>query len=54
VLARDWLGLIKLGGNIYYLAKFTGYLGLNMQDVGALQTGISVDEFQAMLKKQGE
>ena len=51
---RDVLGLIKLGGSIYYLAKFAGALGLNVQDVGALQTGMTVEDFKAMLVKAGE
>lgn len=51
---RDVLKLIDLGGSIYYLAKFVGFLGMNMQDIGALQTGMTVDEFKAKLVKAGE
>ncbi|MHA7880265.1 MAG: protocatechuate 4,5-dioxygenase subunit alpha [Saccharospirillum sp.] len=54
ILERDILGLLKLGGSIYYLAKFAGLLGLNVQDVGGLQTGMSTDEFKAKLLKYGE
>ena len=50
---RDVLALIENGGNIYYLAKFAGIFGLNVQDIGAQQTGMSVDEFKAMLAEQG-
>ena len=50
---RDVLALIEAGGNIYYLAKFAGIFGLNVQDIGAQQTGMSVDDFKAMLVKQG-
>lgn len=46
---RDVLGLVESGGNIYYLAKFAGIFGLNVQDVGAQQTGMSVEAFKAML-----
>jgi protocatechuate 4,5-dioxygenase alpha chain len=46
---RDVLGLIAAGGNVYYLAKFAGILGLDVQDLGALQTGMSKDAFKAML-----
>jgi protocatechuate 4,5-dioxygenase, alpha chain len=53
VAARDVLGMIAAGGNIYYLAKLAGILGLNVQDVGALQTGTSVDGFKQMLLDQG-
>jgi len=44
---RDVLGLLKAGGNIYYLAKFAGIFHLNVQDIGAQQTGMSVYEFKA-------
>ncbi len=46
---RDVPGLIAAGGNVYYLAKFAGILGLDVQDLGALQTGMSKDAFKAML-----
>jgi len=50
---RDVLALLEAGGNIYYLAKFAGIFGLNVQDIGAQQTGMSVDAFRAMLAEQG-
>lgn len=46
---RDVLGLLAAGGNVYYLAKFAGILGLDVQDLGSLQTGVSKDEFKAKL-----
>jgi protocatechuate 4,5-dioxygenase alpha chain len=46
---RDLLKLLAVGGNAYYLAKFAGILGLNMQDIGALQTGMTVEQFKAKL-----
>ena len=49
---RDVLGLIAAGGNIYYLAKFAGIFKLSVQDVGALQTGMTTDEFKDYLKSQ--
>ncbi|WP_046021840.1 protocatechuate 4,5-dioxygenase subunit alpha [Magnetospira sp. QH-2] len=48
------LDMIAAGGNIYYLAKFAGIFGLNVQDVGAQQTGMTLDAFKEMLVKQGE
>lgn len=48
------LDMIKAGGNIYYLAKFAGIFGLNVQDVGAQQTGKTVEEFKEMLVRQGD
>ena len=49
ILKRDLLKLLDCGGNAYYLAKFAGILGLNMQDIGALQTGLTVEQFKAKL-----
>ena len=46
---RDVLALIAAGGNVYYLAKFAGIFGLDVQDLGAQQTGLSKDEFKARL-----
>lgn len=54
VADRDVLGMLDAGGNIYYLAKLAGIFGLGVQDVGALQTGQSVDEFKAFLLKQAD
>lgn len=47
---RNVLQLLAAGGNIYYLAKFAGIFSLNVQDIGAQQTGLSVDEFKARLQ----
>jgi protocatechuate 4,5-dioxygenase alpha chain len=54
VASRNVLGMIAAGGNIYYLAKLAGIFGLSVQDVGAQQTGTSVDAFKQMLLAQGE
>lgn len=51
---RDVLGLLAAGGNVYYLAKFAGILGLDVQDLGAAQTGLSKEEFKARLVRQNE
>jgi len=52
---RDILKMLELGGNAYYLAKLAeGVLGLDMQDIGALQTGVTKEEFRAKLVKAGE
>ncbi len=52
VATRDVPGMIAAGGNIYYLAKLAGIFGLNVQDVGAMQTGMSVDAFRQRLLDQ--
>lgn len=49
---RDVLGLLESGGNVYYLAKFAGILGLDVQDLGAAQTGMSKEAFKARLAAQ--
>ena len=50
---RDVLALIELGGHPYYLAKFAGVFHLDMQDLGALQTGLTKEAFQARLVAAG-
>ena len=52
VTRRDVLGMLEAGGNIYYLAKLAGALGLGVQDLGALQTGTTVEEFKQRLVEQ--
>ena len=53
VKSRNVLRLIEVGGNVYYLAKLAGIFGLNVQDIGAQQTGTTVDEFKAKLAAAG-
>lgn len=52
IRGRDVLGLLAAGGNVYYLAKFAGILGLDVQDLGALQTGMTKEQFKAKLLAQ--
>ncbi len=49
VQSRNVLQMIDVGGNIYYLAKLAGILGLDVQDIGAQQTGMTVEAFKARL-----
>jgi len=51
---RNVLAMIAAGGNVYYLAKLAGIFGLNVQDIGAQQTGTTVDEFKAKLAAAGQ
>ncbi len=53
VKKRDVLAMIEAGGNVYYLAKLAGIFGLGVQDIGAQQTGTTVDEFKARLAAAG-
>lgn len=50
---RDVLALLAAGGNIYYLAKFAGIFGLDVQDIGAQQTGMTKEAFKAKLVAAG-
>jgi protocatechuate 4,5-dioxygenase alpha chain len=50
---RNVTELLEAGGNIYYLAKFAGIFGLDVQDVGAQQTGMSKEAFKAKLVEAG-
>jgi protocatechuate 4,5-dioxygenase alpha chain len=54
VRRRDVLALIAAGGNVYYLAKFAGIFGLSVQDIGAQQTGMTLEDFKAKLRAAGE
>ena len=49
IRARNVLQLIAAGGNVYYLAKFAGIFGLDVQDLGAQQTGMTKEAFKAKL-----
>lgn len=53
VLARDWPALLRLGGNVYYLAKLGGVLGSTVQELGAAMSGMTLEEFQQMLADGG-
>ena len=49
IASRNVLQLLAAGGNVYYLAKFAGIFGLDVQDIGAQQTGMTKDAFKAKL-----
>jgi protocatechuate 4,5-dioxygenase, alpha chain len=53
VKSRNVLAMIAAGGNVYYLAKLAGIFGLNVQDIGAQQTGTTVDQFKEKLAAAG-
>jgi protocatechuate 4,5-dioxygenase alpha chain len=53
VKSRSVLKMLEAGGNVYYLAKLAGIFGLNVQDIGAQQTGMSVEEFKSKLQSAG-
>ena len=51
VLDREWLEMLRLGGNIYYTFKLAIFSGLNMQAAGAAMSGdgMTMEEFQQMM-----
>ena len=53
VLARDLNRCIALGGNIYFLAKLFSTDGLSFLQAVSTMTGMSVDEYQAMMLAGG-
>lgn len=53
VRARNVLAMIAAGGNVYYLAKLAGIFGLDVQDLGAQQTGMTKEAFKAKLVEAG-
>jgi protocatechuate 4,5-dioxygenase alpha chain len=54
VLEKDFLGMLRAGANIYYLAKMAIPRGTSVQDAGAQFQGISTKEFQAKLLAKGD
>ena len=53
IRSRNVLQLLEAGGNIYYLAKWAGIFELNVQDIGAQQRGMPLEQFTEMLLHAG-
>ena len=53
VLSRDYNRLLDLGGNIYFLAKVFSTDGLSFLQAVSTMTGMSVDDYQAMMVAGG-
>ena len=53
VLARDWNGMLALGGNIYFLAKLFSTDGLSFQHVAALMSGTTQQQYAQMMLDGG-
>ena len=54
VIDRDWLGMLRLGGNIYYTFKLAIFDRLSMQAVGGAMSGISEAEFREIMLTGGK
>lgn len=53
VMDLNVLAMLAAGGNAYYIAKLGGIYKLDMQDVGAQQTGMTKEAFIAKLVEAG-
>ena len=53
VLERDWNGMLQLGGNIYYTSKLAACDGLSFQNIAALMTGSTQQEYAQMMLNGG-
>ncbi|GAM05465.1 MULTISPECIES: protocatechuate 4,5-dioxygenase subunit alpha [Novosphingobium] len=53
LLARDYNRLLDLGGNVYFLAKVFSTDGLSFVQAVSTMTGMSVEEYQAMMVAGG-
>lgn len=53
VLKRDYLELLRLGGNIYYTFKIAICDGRSMQYVGGQMSGITEEAFKTMMQSGG-
>jgi protocatechuate 4,5-dioxygenase alpha chain len=53
VLDRDYNRLLDLGGNIYFMAKVFSTDGLSFVQAVSTMTGMSVEEYQAMMNAGG-
>ena len=53
VLDRDWLGMLKVGGNIYYTIKIAFCDGLTFQDVAGMMSGIPRETYAKMMLEGG-
>jgi len=54
VLEEDFLGMLRMGANIYFMAKMAIPRGTSVQDAGAAFQGITTEEFIANLQKRAE
>lgn len=53
VMARDWNGMIALGGNIYFTSKIAATDGLSFQQIAAMMSGVSQADYAAMMLAGG-
>jgi protocatechuate 4,5-dioxygenase, alpha chain len=49
VLDRRWIDMLELGGNIYYTFKLAATDGMTFQQLAALQTGVTEQQYVDMM-----
>jgi len=50
---RDWNEMLRLGGNIYYTSKLAACDGINFQQLAAMMTGSTQEDYRDMMLKGG-
>jgi protocatechuate 4,5-dioxygenase alpha chain len=53
ILTRDWNGMLQLGGNIYFTSKLAATDGLSFQQIAAMMTGKTQQDYADMMLKGG-
>ncbi len=54
VLDRDWLGMLQLGGNVYYTFKIAIFDRITMQAMGGAMCDMTEDEFKEVMITGGK
>jgi protocatechuate 4,5-dioxygenase alpha chain len=53
VLERNWNRMLELGGNIYYTSKLAACDGLSFQQIAAIMTGSTQEDYAKMMLAGG-
>jgi protocatechuate 4,5-dioxygenase, alpha chain len=53
VLERNWDRMLELGGNIYYTSKLAATDGLTFQNIAAIMTGSTQEDYAKMMLAGG-
>jgi protocatechuate 4,5-dioxygenase alpha chain len=53
VLDREWNEMLRLGGNIYYTSKLAATDGITFQELAAIMTGVTSEEYRKMMVDGG-
>jgi protocatechuate 4,5-dioxygenase, alpha chain len=54
VTTRNWLEMVRSGGNIYYVYKLAAIDHISMQQVGAQQNSMTLEQFREKLNSHKE